>query len=138
MNNIIIIGAPRSGTNMLRDTLTTFKGVGTWPCDEINYIWRFGNKEFPSDEFTPDMATEKVKEYIRSRFIKLRKKKYYSHIVEKTCANSLRVDFVKEILPDAKFIFIYRNGIDAIASAYQRWKSNIDIFYTIKKIPYVP
>ena len=36
---VIIIGAPRSGTNMLRDILTNFEGIETWPCDEINYIW---------------------------------------------------------------------------------------------------
>jgi len=35
--DIIIVGAPRSGTNMLRDVLTSFDGVCTWPCDEINY-----------------------------------------------------------------------------------------------------
>ena len=48
---IIIIGAPRSGTNMLRDVLCNLDGVGSWPCDEINYIWRHGNVKNPSDEF---------------------------------------------------------------------------------------
>ena len=40
---VVIIGAARSGTNMLRDVLVKLPGVGTWPCDEINYIWRHGN-----------------------------------------------------------------------------------------------
>ena len=30
------------GHNMLRDVLTKLPGVATWPCDEINYIWRHG------------------------------------------------------------------------------------------------
>ena len=38
---IIIIGAPRSGTNILRNTLTTFFEIGTWDCDEIPYIWLY-------------------------------------------------------------------------------------------------
>ena len=49
--DVIIIGAPRSGTNMLRDALTALPDCGTWPCDEINYVWRHGNVGFPSDEF---------------------------------------------------------------------------------------
>ena len=35
---VVIIGAPRSGTNMLRDVLCDWPGVVTWPCDEINLI----------------------------------------------------------------------------------------------------
>ena len=65
---LIIIGAPRSGTNMLRDLLTELPGVGTWPCDEINYIWRHGNVQYPSDEFIPHMATPRIRKYIRKQF----------------------------------------------------------------------
>ena len=50
IQKVIIIGAPRSGTNILRDVLTSFDGICTWPCDEINYIWRHGNAKYPSDE----------------------------------------------------------------------------------------
>ena len=49
-HDIIIIGAPRSGTNMLRDVLTALPGFETWPCDEINLAWRHGNRALPSDE----------------------------------------------------------------------------------------
>ena len=39
INPVIIIGAPRSGTNILRDTLSIISNVRTWDCDEIPYIW---------------------------------------------------------------------------------------------------
>ena len=55
--NIVLVGAPRSGTNMLRDVLTALDGIGTWPCDEINYIWRHGNVRYPSDELPRENAT---------------------------------------------------------------------------------
>jgi len=54
---IIIIGAARSGTNILRDTLTQLPSITTWSCDEINYIWRHGNINYPSDEFPVELAT---------------------------------------------------------------------------------
>lgn len=135
---VVIIGAPRSGTNMLRDILCTLDGVGTWPCDEINYIWRHGNVRADSDEFTPAMASPNIKKYIRGQFKKLAANQDLDFLVEKTCANSLRVGFVDEILPDAHYIFITRDCKDVVASANLRWTAKLDIPYLIKKVKYVP
>lgn len=135
---VIIVGAPRSGTNMLRDMLVKLPGVGTWPCDEINYIWRHGNLKYPSDEFLPEMATKEVQKYIRKKFEKLSVEQNLNVVVEKTCANSLRVGFVDEVIPDSKYIYIVRDGIDAVGSAMKRWKANLDIPYILKKAKYVP
>jgi len=135
---VIIIGAPRSGTNMLRDMLVELSGVGTWPCDEINYIWRHGNVCHSSDQFTQEMATPKEQEYIRSQFGKLVYTKNLDTVIEKTCANSLRVSFVDKILPEAKYIFIVRDGMDVVGSALQRWTASLDINYVLQKARYVP
>jgi hypothetical protein len=135
---LIIVGAPRSGTNILRDVLTELPGFGTWPCDEINYIWRHGNVDFPSDEFTPEMATPTVRQYIGDRFDALARKRALDVVVEKTCANSLRVGFVDRVIPGARYVFIVRDGIDAVASAMQRWKARLDVTYLAKKARYVP
>lgn len=135
---IIIIGAPRSGTNMLRDVLCDFKGVGTWPCDEINYIWRHGNIRAETDEFSIEMARPKVKNFIRKEFDHFAKKEKLNFLIEKTCANSLRVPFVEQVIPEAKYIFIVRDGVDAVGSATIRWKAKLDIPYILKKVRYVP
>ena len=100
---IIIIGAPRSGTNMLRDVLCSFRGIGTWPCDEINFIWRHYNINKDTDEFNEGMASEKVKKYIHNKFDLFAKKENLNFLVEKTCANSLRVPYVNKIIPNAKY-----------------------------------
>ena len=136
--NILIIGAPRSGTNMLRDVLTRLPGLTTWPCDEINYIWRHGNVRFPSDEFTPEMATPALQRYIRRQFDGMARRNGGDRVVEKTCANSLRVGFVHRVLPDAQFIFIRRNGVDVVASALKRWQAPLDIPYLYRKARFVP
>jgi len=135
---IIIIGAPRSGTNMLRDILTSFDGVATWPCDEINYIWRYGNRGFRSDKLPVEKATLKIQKYIRKKFDKVAIDYQSDFVVEKTCANSLRVPFIDKILPDAKFIYICRDGIDATGSAKERWTAGLDVPYLMAKIRYVP
>ena len=58
---IIIIGAARFGTNILRDTLAQLPSVATWPCEEIKFIWRHGNARYPSDIFPNEFATSAVK-----------------------------------------------------------------------------
>ena len=123
---------------MLRDLLVRLNGTGTWPCDEINYVWRHGNIRFPSDEFQPHFATPAVKKYVRSQFGKLARTYDLDTVVEKTCANSLRVPFVNEIVSDARYIFILRDGIDAVASAFKRWHAKMDIRYLVRKARYVP
>ena len=135
---IFIIGAPRSGTNMLRDILGQLDGMGTWPCDEINYIFRHGNLGKVSDVFTPKDVTDKNRRYITGQFDKLRKRYGFKVIIEKTCANSLRVGFLNEIFPEAKFIFIVRDGLDVIGSAKLRWTAKLDIPYLLRKLRYVP
>ena len=54
------------------------------------------------------------------------------------CQFSLRVEFVDKVLPEAKYIFIHRNGVDATASAILRWKSKLDVKYTLAKLKYIP
>lgn len=135
---IIIIGAARSGTNMLRDIITQLPGFGTWPCDEINYIWRHGNACYPNDEFSVEQASESVKKFIRRAFARVARKQRLRYVVEKTCANSLRVAFIEKVFLDAKFIFIVRDGRDVVASAMKRWAAPLDIPYLLKKARYLP
>jgi len=135
---VVIIGAPRSGTNMLRDVLCQLDRVGTWPCDEINYIWRHGNISHSSDEISTKLLSSSTKEYIRKKFDQRAKRDGLKFLIEKTCANSLRVPFVQEVFPNAKYIFIYRNGLDAVASAKIRWGAKMEFKYLVKKARFVP
>lgn len=135
---VIIVGAPRSGTNMLRDVLAGLPGIGTWPCDEINLMWKHGNRSVPHDELDATHARPKVTTYLRHRFDVFGRRSGLPVMVEKTCATSLRVDFAAAVFPDAKFIFIHRHGLDAAASTSKRWNATFDLRYTARKARYVP
>lgn len=135
---IVVIGAPRSGTNMLRDVLTSFPDIATWPCDEINYLWRHRNLRHPSDEFTQPMARPEVCRYMRKQFAWVERRYDVPTVVEKTCANSLRVPFVDAVLPEARYLFIRRDGLDVVESAMKRWQAPLDIPYLGRKARFVP
>ena len=123
---------------MLRDHIARFQGVGTWPCDEINYIWRHGNHRHPTDEFPARFATPNVTRYIKNCFLKVASKQGLEMVVEKTCANSLRVEFLVRIFPESRFIFLIRDGRACTASAMERWQARLDFEYHFKKARFVP
>ncbi|MFY0687790.1 MAG: sulfotransferase [Cyclobacteriaceae bacterium] len=133
---IFIIGAGRSGTNILRDCLTATNHFITWPCDEINLIFRHGNVQFPHDEFGVEQAKPKVINYIRKQFAKQSSPSTIT--LEKTCANSLRIPFLLKVFPDARFIFLVRNGYDVVSSAKKRWTASPELDYLFQKLKYVP
>lgn len=135
---IIIVGAPRSGTNALRDALCTLPALQTWPCDELNPLWRTGNSAHPNDQLTPDHARTDVTERIRNAFERQARKRPSAGLVEKTCANTLRLPFVDTVFPDARYVEIVRDGRDAASSAADRWGSSFDLAYTLRKLRFVP
>lgn len=125
---LVIIGAGRSGTNALRDSLVKLDGFATWPCDEINPVWRHGNIGHPDDAIPASAATAVVRHFIRKSFVRIWRRTGCPRIVvEKTCANCLRVPFVDAVLPEARFIHIVRDGFDVMASARKRWSGELDV-----------
>jgi hypothetical protein len=139
---LVIIGAGRSGTNALRNALTQLPSFATWPCDEINPIWRHGNLDWPNDEIPPERATPAVRQSIRRAFWRIwRQQGRPDFVVEKTCANALRVPFVNAVLPEARYIHIIRNGFDVVASARKRWRGELEVPsfpYYLAKARYAP
>lgn len=135
---VVILGAPRSGTNLLRDVLCSLPGLGTWPCDEINPIWRHGNRHLHHDVLTRDHARPEVRAFIRRAFARQQRRLGAVQLVEKTCASTLRVPFVGAVLPEARFLLIERDGREAAASAATRWTAPFELRYTLRKLRFAP
>ena len=82
---------------MLRDVLSSLPGFATWPCDEINLIWRHGNRDHPPMSWDPELAS-RVGAYIRSRFDHIRERYDARTVVEDLC-ELLAVEFVRQLFP---------------------------------------
>ncbi len=128
---VILIGAARSGTKMLRDTIALHPDMDKVPYD-INYIWRLGNEKLPHDELRPDMATDRVIQRIRKHFLHFHSSKT-PYLIEKTVGNTLRPLFVQRVFPEALFIHLLRDGRDVVESVYRQWLAPPDWRYIAKK-----
>lgn len=115
---VIIIGARCSGAYLLKQCLSRIEGFVALPS-EINFIWCHGNIELNTDELEPRHVSYHTKKFIRDRFKEYAQENNSRFLIEKTTANSLRVPYVYEIFPEAKYIFIVRDGRDAITSAIE-------------------
>lgn len=139
---LVILGATRSGTNALRNSLISLPTLDTWPCDEINGIWKYRSLSGGYDSLSRGDLTRAKKKYIRSRFIK----QFYKLgkpdiLVEKTCANTLRPSFVSGVFPEAKYIYIIRDGAEVIKSAKRRWEGEFEynlLEYWFDKVKFIP
>jgi hypothetical protein len=138
-NHLFIIGAPRSGTNDLRDLICKSPLFVTWPCDEINYAWKYSNKLYRYDDLNLNHINKKASYYLHHMFSRLEcKHKTAKFIVEKTCANCLRIPFVDGIFNDSCYVYIRRDPRDVLLSMLKRWRAPIDFPYLFKKFWYVP
>lgn len=129
---IIIVGAPRSGTKMLRGILASHPDIAVFPS-EIDYIWKYGNENFPTDQLTPELATARVRQYIHKQFSALSARHSDARIVEKSVANTLRVSFVHAVFPDAYFIHLIRDGRANVESVRRSWESGASLKYILQK-----
>jgi hypothetical protein len=134
---IVIIGAARSGTSFLRDLLAQAPGLSAVPYD-VNYIWRYGRSHSGDDALLPDNLTSEQKLFIQSKLSKLAKTGKEGRLLEKTVSNTLRIGFVDKVFPDAKFIYLERDGRNATASSMRQWQAKPNWAHWRRKLSSLP
>lgn len=137
---VFIIGAARSGTKFLRDTLAAAPGIAAVPYD-INYIWRRGNESVAHDELDPVSCDARQAAGIRRDVIRQALRGYRGTVevvLEKTVSNTLRVPFLERVTPAAKYIYLLRDGRDTVESCYRCWQQPPDYRYLLKKAQTFP
>ena len=116
---IFIIGAARSGTHLIANSL--FNSIdNSQYLPEINEFWNKFNLEVNTDVYSIDSKNNvRLINEIRSSFFILldHKCEYY---IEKTAANSLRVDLLIKAFPLSKFIHVVRDGRDVVESVKRK------------------
>lgn len=138
---IVLIGAGRSGTKFLRDLMHSHASIQRIPYD-VNYVWRTGNESHPDDEIPPDRLSTRSMRSIRRQLQSLGDKGSARpdarFLVEKSVSNTLRVDLVDAVLPEARYVEVVRNGYAVTESALRNWRAPADRSYLLGKLRYFP
>jgi len=139
---VVVLGAARSGTTLLRDLISAHPAVAAVPFD-VNHVWRIGNEQQPDDVLVPESATPEVAERIRSRLTAFARRNAGAadwsnvrFIAEKTVGNALRPAFVEKVLPGTLYVRIVRDPRRTIASTIAAWKAPPDAGYLVRKARY--
>lgn len=120
---IIVFGNTRSGTTVVQKVISAHPRVVAWY--EPRNLWQYADPGRRHDEFDESDATDKVKRYIRKRFLDYQKHHANRRIVEKTPVNILRIPYVRAIFPEATFLYIVRSPFSFISSVELKWQRTV-------------
>ena len=118
-NFLFIVGSPRSGTTILGEILDLHPEISQWY--EPYFVWDRYFRQVPDDQRNEKDATPKVIGYIRKNFERHLRKCNCKFIVDKSPRNSLKIPFIRQIFPGARFVHIIRDGRDATLSINREW-----------------
>ena len=141
---VFIVSTPRSGSTLLFETLGQAPGLHSpggeshWLIEDIDELspaahgWR-------SNRLTAaDAAPEAVERLAKAFYDDLRDRDGMPaegrvRMLEKTPKNALRVAFFDAALPDAIFVYLYRDVRQTLASMIEAWRSGA--FRTYPQLP---
>jgi hypothetical protein len=129
---VFIIGCGRSGTTVLGNTLSRHPKIKY--LNERRDLWHKAYPEF--DIWNKDTKYPKL--YVDEKDVILKKNNILHHIffrkqvlgnakvlLEKLPINNFRLKFLKESFPDAKYIYLTRNGLE-VSKSIQRHISRLN------------
>jgi len=135
---LFLIGAARSGTKFLRDTLGVSEGFAAIPFD-INFVWRRGNEAFPHDELGEEHCPEEIARRLRREVAAKGRRvdRDAGTVIEKSVSNALRVPFVRRAFPEARYVFLVRDGKSVVESSARVWNETPPAGYRLRKLRFV-
>lgn len=123
---IFIIGAPRSGTHFLYLVLRKHRRLAHWRPSEAHEVWEAeyhpSLRGWESNVLSKEDLTEEAAARIRRAFFLCAGPK--KRFIDKTPRNVLRVPFVDAVFPDARYIFLQRDGRETVNSLMNAWRSS--------------
>lgn len=130
MNIVFLIGAERSGTTLVSKILNQHSEIASWI--EPYFIWeKFISKK--KDDFMDEkFINNKITNYIKKEFNLFLDKSKKKILLEKSPENCFRIRFLLKLFPNAKFIYLYRDGRDVAISASKKIKERREI--SVRKI----
>jgi len=132
---VFIVSSPRSGSTLLFETLAQARGLYTIGRESHALIegmaaLNAGQLGYASNRLPASAATPAVVQELRQRmWAELRDRDGVPptdapvRVLEKTPKNALRVPFLAEVFPQARFVYLYRDPRQTLSSMIEAWQS---------------
>jgi len=133
---IILFGNFRSGTSIVQQVVAAHPDVVAWY--EPNSLWLCADPAREHDEFEESDATDRVKRYVRRRFLRYQHDHGDAVVIEKSPHNILRIPYVKAILPEATFMYMTRDPFSFISSVELKWQRPVTTTGAIRRLRETP
>ena len=141
---VFVVCPPRSGSSLLFETLQRSPGLATIGGESHRVIEGIAAltpaaHDWASNRLDVDDATEGIVAHLKERFaILLRDRNGAAchgptRLLEKTPKNALRIPFLAEAFPDARFVYLYRDPRETVSSMLDVWRS--ERFVTYPELP---
>lgn len=115
---IFVLGVPHSGNSWLAKSIARHPHIAH--SSETNFIWMWGNARKRDDVLTENDLTPKIRDHIQKRLIEHLTQSDGERLCDKTPRNCLRIPFLYELFPDAKIVFVIRDGRSVVSSIQSR------------------
>lgn len=120
---IIMVGCPRSGTSIAVELFATHPWVAN--RSEAGQVWDPDHYYDPNahHHWGAEMVTEEGARRLHAKFEYYRQRSGRKRLVNKHPRNSVRIDYIRQIFPDAFFIHVIRDGravVNSIINKTQR------------------
>lgn len=153
---IIILSAPRSGSNMLFEHLSKLRPFWTIGGESHGVFrayphLRAENAQLDSMSLSEQHADPRTCEMLRRCFLALLKNRdgvpFLSlspslrpsniFLREKTPRNALNIPFLLKVFPKAKFVYLHRDGRECVSSLIEAWELGLKTgrFVTFRDLP---
>jgi uncharacterized protein (TIGR03032 family) len=139
---IFIVAAPRSGSSLLFETLARAANVFTVGGESHALIEQhaelhpetraYESNRLGASDATPQVVarlTEAFSAQLRDRDGRRPAPGEAARMLEKTPKNALRIPFLAAAFPDARFIYLYREPTESLASIMEAWASGRFVTY---------
>lgn len=140
---LVIVSAPRSGSTLLFETLAcstqlwTVGGEAHWLI-EGDPALQPGAPGIDDNRLDARHATPERLNTMRTRFIErlrdARGQRWHGagslRVLEKTPKNALRIPFIDRLFPDARYLFLWRDPRENLASIIEAWAAGSFVTYS--------
>lgn len=140
---LIVVSPPRAGSSLLFETLSLSPGLYSIGGESHGVFESIpslqpSSRDWESNELGAADATPEVKAALYDAFFsQLRDAAGQAppagstglRFLEKTPKNSLRIEFLDELFPDARYVYLARNPRDQISSMIDAWRSGRFVTY---------